>query len=464
MPSTSAAFPSLSDVQAWNGDYLTGAAAHWTAAAQRWQDALQEAHDAVGRPGGRPWTGRGAEAAQQRVTADRLTVVAAADDLTAAAGAAREAAFQLAAARQDVLDAVRAARAAGLTVDDDYTVTSTGRGRVSAARADVLAAALHAKVAALAALDRRVASHITHAANGVAALDFPLGPASHGPPPAQPVPSEADRKRNQAKAFEKVVGHPPVTAADWETAAALDPHSYDPKNQGVPPNVVVGKIRPVPGQGVVKDNLFIPGETAWAPAGDNLGDHRGFDPHAGPEDSRVTIYTDFDNGVVVARQNPSVLQGSDGNEVKTGSPDVSVSQNPSGSVRIQYSAADPFSPGGDDVAKLTPWNVHGDLVVKPTATGPVAGGLISDFPASEIYNVRDGQTVPMAQIMPQNVGPEGPLVGLPLTNGVGDVTLRHDFPMTTSPTPMARVPPVVIPYPSTVLGPVGDIPQVPVGR
>ncbi|KAA0093564.1 hypothetical protein CIW49_26230 [Mycolicibacterium sp. P1-18] len=399
-----------------------------------------------------------------RVAADKLTVLGAVDDLTATAAAAREASFQLAAARQAVLDAVRAAQAAGLTVDDDYTVTSTGRGSVTAARADALAAVLHAKVLALAALDRQVATQISTAASGVQSLGFGQGPAPQAPPAMPAAPSEADRKRNQSTAFEKVFGHPPLTGADWQTAAALDPHSYDPKNQGVPPNIVVGRIKPVPGQGVVKDNLFIPGETAWAPSGDNLGDHRGFDPNAGPEDARVSIYTDFENGVVVARQNPSVVLGSDGTEVRAGSPDISVSQNPNGSVRIQYSAADPFSPGGEDLAKLSPWNVHGDLVIKPTASGPVAGGLISDFPASEIYGVRGGQTIELAKIMPQNVGELGPLAGLPLSNSIGQSDLRHEFPMSASPTPMARVPPVVIPYPSVQLGPVTDIPQVPVGR
>lgn len=467
MPSASpasTAFPSLAQVRSWTGDYLTDSAAHWITTAHRWQDAYHRVHTEVTHPGGRPWTGRGAEAALQRVAADKLAVLGAVDDLTAAAAAAREAAFQLASARQAVLDAVRDAQAAGLTVDDDFTVSSTGRGSATAAQADALAAALHGKVLALASLDRQVATQITGAASGVQDLDFGPGPAPLAPPSTPPVPSEADRKRNESEAFEKVFGHEPVTANDWQTAAALDPHSYDPKNQGQPPNIVVGKIQPVPGQGVVKTNLFIPGETAWTPSGDNLGDHRGFDPNAGPEESRVTIYTDFDNGVVVARQNPSVMRGSDGTVVHAGSPDISVSQNPNGSVRIQYAAADPFSPGGDDLAKLTPWNVNGDLVIKPTAAGPIAGGLISDFPASEIYSVRDGQTIELARVMPQNVGPLGPLAGLPLSNSIGESGLRNEFPVTSSPTPMARVPPVVIPYPSIELGPVTDIPRVPVGR
>ena len=488
MPSASpasTAFPSLAQVRSWTGDYLTDSAAHWITTAHRWQDAYHRVHTEVTHPGGRPWTGRGAEAALQRVAADKLAVLGAVDDLTAAAAAAREAAFQLASARQAVLDAVRDAQAAGLTVDDDFTVSSTGRGTATAAQADALAAALHGKVLALAALDRQVATQITGAASGVQDLDFGLGPAPLAPPSTPPVPSEADRKRNESEAFEKVFGHPPVTANDWQTAAALDPHSYDPKNQGKPPNIVVGKIQPVPGQGVVKTNLFIPGEKAWTPIGGNLGDHRGFDPTAGPEDSRVTIYTDFDNGVVVTRQNPSVLVGSGGNDVKVGTPDVRVSQNTNGSVLIRYHAADPFSPGGEELALQTPWNVNGDLVIKPTAAGPIAGGTISDFPAAEIYRVNGGSTVQMAQIMPQNVTEAGPLVGLPFSQQIGQPGLMAGFPDDVLPPlagvpavpkldwpdpagadlPVAQIPqPIVIPYPSVELGPVDRIPHVPVGK
>ncbi|MGH3542844.1 MAG: hypothetical protein ACRDTO_10810, partial [Mycobacterium sp.] len=106
--------------------------------------------------------------------------------------------------------------------------------------------------------------------------------------PAKPDP-EANRRQNQIDAFTRVCGRTPSSAADWDTAATLDPHSYDRKNGGVPPNIVVGRIKPVPGQGVIRTNLFIPGRTVWDPQLDmppvhnNLGDNRGFSPTAGPE-------------------------------------------------------------------------------------------------------------------------------------------------------------------------------------
>jgi hypothetical protein len=102
---------------------------------------------------------------------------------------------------------------------------------------------------------------------------------------------EANRTYNQMKAFEEVFGHAPLSSSDWATAAALDPHSYNAKNAGVAPNIVVGRIEPVRGQGVVRTNFFIPNEDAVAPAGlppfynMNLGDNRGFNPTTGPKNS-----------------------------------------------------------------------------------------------------------------------------------------------------------------------------------
>ncbi|BBY55966.1 hypothetical protein H7J07_02265 [Mycobacterium koreense] len=301
---------------------------------------------------------------------------------------------------------------------------------------------------------------------------------------AEPEP-EDNRRQNQIDAFTEVYGRAPVTANDWRMAAQLDPHSYNTKNQGAPPNVVVGRIDPVEGQGIVRTNLFIPGESAWTPSGDNLGDNRGFSPTAGPEDSRVSIYVDFDNGFIVARQNPSVMN----DQVDVGTPDIRVSQNPAGSVLIEYHAADPFSPGGEALAKDTPWNVNGRIVVKPTDVGPITGGQVSDFPAIEIYSDRGADTTAIGKIMPENTGQFGPLVGLPFTQQIGP-GLMTEFPEQVYPPPagipartpapggqipgfdspgavgpVARPPSgIIIPYPSAELGPADDPVRVPVGQ
>ncbi len=59
-------------------------------------------------------------------------------------------------------------------------------------------------------------------------------------------------RQNQVDAFHEVFGREPSSATDWQTAAALDPHSYDPDTDGVAPEIKVAKIEPVPGQGVVR--------------------------------------------------------------------------------------------------------------------------------------------------------------------------------------------------------------------
>ena len=309
--------------------------------------------------------------------------------------------------------------------------------------------------------------------------DLPLSPQVGGPEPEQ------NRRQNQIDAFREATGRDPVNQNDWRTAAMLDPHNYSDKNGGVQSNVVVGHIDPVEGQGAVQTNLFIPGEEAWYPdptggiSGHNLGDNRGFNPNAGPEDSRVVLFVDYYNGLVIARQNPSVDTGS--GEVKVGTPQINVSQNPNGSVKIDYKAVDPFSPGGEEIALASPWTVNGELVIKPTADGPVAGGIVSSFPAIEIYNHGVDGTHGIAKIMPENISQFGPLAGLPFSQNIG-TPLMGEFPDTVilppagvpnvsvplepgELPPVARpTPPIVIPYPSVDLGPIGDKVNVPVGK
>jgi hypothetical protein len=248
-------------------------------------------------------------------------------------------------------------------------------------------------------------------------LDVPGTPSKAEP--------ESNRQKNQIEAFTKVFGHPPKSPADWETAAALDPHSYDPKNGGVPPNIAIQRITPVPGQGVVRTNLFIPGESVvnpqidWPAAHDNLGDNRDFSATAGPESARVAITVDYENGIIVTRQNPSVDTKTGG--IRAGTPSVSAVQKSDGSVLIKYSAADPFSPGGEALAKATTFDVNGTIAIAPTEAGPVAGGIVTNFPAVEIYSDRAGATTPLVQSWPRFVdGQWGPMFGLEWHKEIGD--------------------------------------------
>lgn len=299
--------------------------------------------------------------------------------------------------------------------------------------------------------------------------------ASGSPTKAEP---EANRRQNQIQAFTKVFGRPPSSSVDWETAAALDPHSYDPKNGGVPPNIVVGSIKPVPGQGVVRTNLFIPGRAVldpqldWPPTHYNLGDDRGFSPTAGPEESRVSICVDYENGIIVARQNPSIDANT--GQIRAGTPTIAAVQRSNGSVLIKYSAADPFSPGGEGLAKATSFDVNGTLAIEPAKGGPQVGGTVTNFPAVEIYNERLGaNTTTLAKSWPSLVdGPLGPMAGLWWHKDIGQRSLEFGFndqylapklpTFIIDPIPpvMPIVPPLIVPPPMYPLGPVDHPPEI----
>ncbi|MGE0219532.1 EspA/EspE family type VII secretion system effector [Mycolicibacterium sp.] len=307
-----------------------------------------------------------------------------------------------------------------------------------------------------------------------------FGDIPESPAPDRGEPEPSDRNQNQIAAFRDVFGRTPVSDSDWLTAAALDPTSYDAKNEGVAANVVVGRINPVPGQGVVRTNLFIPSKDVWAPAFDwppydnNLGDNRGFSSTAGPEASRVSIYTDFDNGIVVARQNPSI--NADTGQVHTGTPSIAAVQTSDGGVLIKYNAADPFSPGGEGLAKGTGISVNGTLGVVPSETGPRVGGEdVTTFPALEIYNDCGGTTTTVLQAWPTFFdNAAGPMTGLLFDRDVGDPTVVPSFnnvvPQILSPVPsdvsepasVPMTPPMSIVPPGnfTPFGPAADAPTV----
>ncbi|WP_156942901.1 hypothetical protein [Mycobacterium genavense] len=303
-------------------------------------------------------------------------------------------------------------------------------------------------------------------ATAVEAMDAPGTSSDAG--------ARARQRQNQIDSFTNVFGRPPSSSADWETAAALDPNSYEPKNGGALANVVVGRIKPVPGQGVVRTNMFIPGRAVWDPQvdwppyHDNLGDNRGFSPTAGPEDSRVSIFVDYENGIIVARQNPSVDEKT--GQVRTGSPSISAVQQSNGAVLIKYSAADSFSPGGQDLAKATSFDVNGTIAIEPTPAGPRVGGNATNFPAIEIYSDRpDGNVLPLVQSWPlfeHRSG--GPLAGLWWHKPFGDSALELRFndqypaprlpalPHADHPTPVAPLGPPLVTSPPGMypLGPV----------
>ncbi|WP_157931313.1 hypothetical protein [Mycobacteroides abscessus] len=260
-------------------------------------------------------------------------------------------------------------------------------------------------------------------------------------------------KENQELAFRNVFGHAPTTPADWHTAAMLDAHNYDPKYKGVESDIKVAKIEPQPGKGQVQINAFIPGEKVWN-FGKDRGDNRGFDRNASPEHSRVSMLVDYDNGVVIHRQNPSV--NADTGAVAVGTnPDISVKQR-GDTLNLQYESADGFLPGGLFAGQATAHTVMGDISLQPTDSGMKIGGTITNFPALEIYHGDDT----LLRYMPSlGYNEAGPLLQLPMTHVEGDPSLANQFHVPT----VAGRGEIPMATPGTQLGPVNHIPTVPVG-
>lgn len=370
------------------------------------------------------WGGDAAAAARTSIGLTRKDLDAHGNEARVVADAARRAADQIEAVKKKLSDLITKAVGLGLHVDTvantvEVTAQAVGGPTAGLLNAIELQQELKAILAEADDIDDTLANAI-NMADGDASI------------PAIPGPREDQltREQNQSEAFAKVFGRLPSSATDWETAAALDPNSYDPKNGGVPPNIVAGRITPQPGQGIVRGNLFIPSESVIDPAikptpwDNNLGDNRGFDPNATPEQSRVSFLIDYENGLVLFRQNPSVNR--DTGEVKAGNPNVNVIQGQDGSVYMRYSAADPFAPGGEDLAKATV-AVQGELVVQPGVQAPKVGGYVTAFPALEVYNDRPPvggtpytATTTVSRMYPWIDNEWGPLAGLWRTTDVGD--------------------------------------------
>jgi hypothetical protein len=275
--------------------------------------------------------------------------------------------------------------------------------------------------------------------------------------------AEANRQRNRIDAFTQVFGRAPSSVADWDTAAALDPHSYDPKNGGVGPEIRVARIRPVPGQGVVRVSQWIEQWDVYElPPWRDFGDNRRAGPSFGPEDARVTTCIDYENGIVVMRQNPSVQQNDTGGPglVQVGVPRGSVTQTDDGAVRIKYDAGNPFAlirhfPGFAD----NPWTVNGDLVFTPGPEGVHVDGTRTDYPSMEVYqDLPNGSTRTVLVDPAQSGSSLGP---------AGNLTGHHDMGIggrAFEPFDIGGWNPrydVRIPLPSTDFGSVSNPPSVP---
>jgi len=177
MPSVGG-MPTLSQVRGWGTAHLTEAATQWTTTATLWEDTFTEVATQMNHPGGAPWEGIAAEAAQHRAYTDRLKVVGLADQLHEAARIARTGATQIDEARRLVLRTVESAEAAGFTVGEDFSVTDprlydAGTAAIRQAQAEAFAIDLRAGVGGLVAADSGVAGQLTAATAGLGSATFP---------------------------------------------------------------------------------------------------------------------------------------------------------------------------------------------------------------------------------------------------------------------------------------------------
>jgi hypothetical protein len=134
-------------------------------------------------PGGMPWKGQAAAAGRERAYIDMVKVRGATFQLHEAAGIAGQGDEQLQARKDEVLEAVRAARADGFEVGEDYSVTDRYHGGSAGLRAERLAEAdghaafIRYRVAALVAADQELTTQISAATQGINDLAFHETPA-----------------------------------------------------------------------------------------------------------------------------------------------------------------------------------------------------------------------------------------------------------------------------------------------
>ncbi|TQF65793.1 hypothetical protein FK531_20415 [Rhodococcus spelaei] len=347
------------------------------------------------------------------------------------------------------------------SVADDWAVTG------DAARVDQHSSAIGSALTELIAEANATARRIRDAATAIRACGNQL-PEGLDPSGAEHVisPREA-RDQESAEAFHELFGRYPQSPSDWQTATALNPHSYTEKYQGIPPSIKVVRIEPVPGQGVVRTSSFIEPYSVFNVPAYDLGDNRPNDPEFDPEYSRVTTFIDYENGLVVMRQNPSV--DTEGN-VKVGSPDAEVWQAQDGSVRLKYEAANPFRPevGPLEAPAAVMPTVHGDVVFTPGhgepgapgSTGVTISGTRADYPSFEVYQDDPRGTTHTVAVDPAKSGESwGPALNLWTTHGLGSGE-RALEPFQYIQEWGGRIPPTVRDLPGTVLGDPADPPRV----
>jgi hypothetical protein len=375
--------------------------------------------DLATMPAFQSWGGSAADAAKHAVEQTRKDLDQDGREALAVAMAADRAADGIESVKAQLQRLRDALGPAGLTIDpvgDKIVASSSFKGTAAdlSAKQAEFQPQLDAILGEATVVDEELAQAIEMAdgdvpiPHGTPTIDR-VGPDGLTP---QQVSTDADQEKNRRDAFHQVYGRDPMSANDWRMAEGLDPHTYDPRYNGLQSNVVVGRFTPIPGGGVYRQNMYIPGaEVQNFEPNDRLnphmvGDNRGPSPFAPAEESRVSLFVDLDHGIVVARQNPTM--STDGKDAGTGQPTVKMIQGDNGQLTIAYQAADPFEPGF-----VKPFlNVNGEMNIVPTGGGNIAvGGDITPYPSTEAYQYKPDGTV--AQLFNQQV----------TTNQLGPMTL-----------------------------------------
>lgn len=223
------------------------------------------------------------------------------------------------------------------------------------------------------------------------------------------------------KAFRDVYHRAPKSVIDRQMATALNPSNPTGRAAGHDSVIRAAHFKPQPGKGMVKVALFIPQHKVLNPSPHHVGskydygDDRGFRPDFKPGQARVTLYIDYNSGVMVARQNPSV---STNGHIKAGPPVVDAWINRQGSLHIHYNAKDPFAPPGASLKHTA----NGDLYLMNSGRAtPNLSGRIGKFPAIEAYHVsNNGHVGTMLQQDAADKSTRGPITGLPFHRKVGN--------------------------------------------
>jgi hypothetical protein len=453
--SLSAGLPTLSELRAATFGHLKEFADLCDRIAAKAESVFEEIAAEVRTPGGIEWEGAGGDAAVDQAYVDVFTVRGRAWRWRDAAVIARRGQDVLEAGQLQALDAVDDVEREGFRVGEDYRCVNIRKVGTRAqleqrqAEAEAHTNYIRHRVAQLVGNDQQLTANLREATAGWGDLTFPesggdgnVQQVDHHWKQDAGISSDSDRQHNQIEAFKKVYGRDPVSANDWLMAAALDPHSYLPKDHGVPPEIVAGRFTPQPGNGVVRSNMFIPADWVWNTGKDladlkkmrlfpkNFGDNRGPSATADVEASRVAMFVDYDHGIVVVRQNPTATVDGLRGGAAAAVPNVHVAQAPDGRLTIDYNAHDAYEFPPAAAIGVT---VNGRITLSPQTDGSVAmGGNTTIYPSMETYQYRNGLPPAQLQWDAANSGGEyGPGASLTRHHWVGDVTVapvRPDMP------------------------------------